>query len=102
MAYSSCYQDSNEIEGFRPEWYISTMIQRRDIQFWLETLEINSQIYSVIVLQERGEVWLDMWESGFVNVLLILACSYISFLFFPSSFLYGFAIASAIDKQQLY
>ena len=30
------------IEGFRPEWYISTMTYSQDIPFWSETLNIIS------------------------------------------------------------
>ena len=30
----------NNIKGFRPEWYISTICHFKDILFWLETLDI--------------------------------------------------------------
>ena len=33
--------DEYHIKGFRPEWYISTMIYSRDIPFWLETLYVD-------------------------------------------------------------
>ena len=33
------------IEGFRPEWYISTMIYSCDIPFWSETLDIELKIH---------------------------------------------------------
>ena len=32
----------DHIEGFWPEWCISTMIQSRDAPFWLETLDIQT------------------------------------------------------------
>ena len=32
------------IEGFQPEWYISTMIYSWDIPFWLETLDMEQQV----------------------------------------------------------
>ena len=34
------YYNWYQIEGFRPEWYISTIYHCRDIPFWLETLEM--------------------------------------------------------------
>ena len=33
----------HNIEGFRPEWYFSTMTYSRDIPFWSETLDILLQ-----------------------------------------------------------
>ena len=36
-------ESHNKFEGFRPEWYISTLYHCRDIPFWWETLNIFSQ-----------------------------------------------------------
>ena len=45
MVDSDCYnfyRRWNDFEGFRPEWYISSVYHCRDIPFWSETLDLFS------------------------------------------------------------
>ena len=54
------------IEGFRSEWCISSMIYSRDTPFWLGTLDIIQQASRVLiriiilcmVVMQLGEAWI--------------------------------------------
>ena len=40
-----------DIEGFRPEWYLSTIYHCRDMPFWLETLDIKNLHAQKVILK---------------------------------------------------
>ena len=45
VSVEKCQWEGEYIEGFRPEWYISTMIYSRDAPFWSETFDIYYCIF---------------------------------------------------------
>ena len=58
------------IEGFRPEWYFSTLYHCRDLPFWSETLNIYLVGGHCCLPRSYCQLWSQvmkkLWETGMV------------------------------------
>ena len=65
-AKMACQKDYIYIEGYQPEWYISTMIYSGDTPFWSETLDIFIKKNMAM----RQDLQLDPVSSGGSHLFL--------------------------------